>query len=352
MREIMKLRSMALAGTAMLALSTPALAQNPGWYLGLGVGYDQLESVRSTNPPMKFSTSYSGDAIYVGSAGYKWDAGMRLELELGFDAHDASKTISIGLPTITKPTLSGGTSTSSALLNFIYDWDFGNRWGLSLGGGVGAADVNHYERVSGAQAIQGAHTSFAWQGIAGLNFAVNDDVTLYADYRYRTAEVDNDFNSFGVMNGIHVLQHTEHVALFGVRWYLDRAAPPPPTPPPPPPPPLPPPPVKTFIVFFDFDKSNLTDKAEEVVAEAVRTAKANGFVKVLVTGHTDTVGSDQYNQALSIRRAQSVKDEMVRDGLDGGGISIAGKSFHEPLVPTGPGVREPQNRRAVIDLGG
>jgi hypothetical protein len=43
---------------------------------------------------------------------------------------------------------------------------------------------------------------------------------------------------------------------------------------------------------------------------------------------------------------------MVREGLDGGGIEIVGKSFHDPLVPTGPGVREPQNRRAVIDLGG
>jgi len=110
--------------------------------------------------------------------------------------------------------------------------------------------------------------------------------------------------------------------------------------------------VKTFIVFFDFDKSNLTEKAQEVVAEAVKTAKANGMVKVLVTGHTDTVGSDRYNQALSERRAQSVKDEMVREGMDGGTISIEGKSFHDPLVPTGPGVREPQNRRAVIDLGG
>ncbi len=110
--------------------------------------------------------------------------------------------------------------------------------------------------------------------------------------------------------------------------------------------------MKTYIVFFDFDKSNLTEKAQEVVAEAVKTAKANGFVKVLVVGHTDTVGSDKYNQALSVRRAQAVKDEMVREGLGGDGISIEGKSFHDPLVPTGPGVREPQNRRAVIDLGG
>jgi outer membrane protein OmpA-like peptidoglycan-associated protein len=109
--------------------------------------------------------------------------------------------------------------------------------------------------------------------------------------------------------------------------------------------------VKTFIVFFDFDKSNLTEKAVEVVQEAVKTAKANGMVRVMVTGHTDTVGSDAYNQALSERRANSVKDEMVREGMDGSTISMEGKSFHDPLVPTGPGVREPQNRRAVIDLG-
>jgi len=110
--------------------------------------------------------------------------------------------------------------------------------------------------------------------------------------------------------------------------------------------------VKTFIVFFDFDKSNLTAEAQSVVQQAVQTAKQNGFVRVVITGHTDTVGSDRYNQALSERRAASVKGEMVREGMDGNSIAIQGKSFHDPLVPTGPGVREPQNRRAVIDLGG
>ena len=70
-----------------------------------------------------------------------------------------------------------------------------------------------------------------------------------------------------------------------------------------------------------------------------------------IVGHTDTVGSDKYNMKLSMARAAAVKDEMVREGLDGSSIAIEGKSFHDPLVPTGPGVREPQNRRAVIDLG-
>jgi outer membrane protein OmpA-like peptidoglycan-associated protein len=109
--------------------------------------------------------------------------------------------------------------------------------------------------------------------------------------------------------------------------------------------------VRTFIVFFDFDQSNLTAEAQQVVAEAVRTARASGMVRVVVTGHTDTVGSQAYNQGLSERRATSVENEMVRLGLNANEIQTVGRSFTDPLVPTGPGVREPQNRRAVIDLG-
>ena len=105
-------------------------------------------------------------------------------------------------------------------------------------------------------------------------------------------------------------------------------------------------------MFFDFDKSNLTAEAQSTVTEAVAAAKRLGSVRVMVTGHTDTVGSQRYNQALSIRRAQAVKDEMVRQGIGADGIAIEGRSFNDPLVPTGPGVREPKNRRAVIDLGG
>jgi outer membrane protein OmpA-like peptidoglycan-associated protein len=109
--------------------------------------------------------------------------------------------------------------------------------------------------------------------------------------------------------------------------------------------------VHEFMVFFDFDKSALTPEARDVVDEAVRTAKANGAVRITVTGHTDTVGSFRYNQALSERRARTVKNEMVRMGMNAGDITTMGKSFSEPLIATGPGVREPQNRRAVIDLG-
>jgi outer membrane protein OmpA-like peptidoglycan-associated protein len=140
------------------------------------------------------------------------------------------------------------------------------------------------------------------------------------------------------------------------------AAPPPPPPPPNVPAPYvepaPPPPAaavilpaREFMVFFDFDKSNLTTEAREIVSAAVKTAKDRGAVRIVVTGHTDTVGSLRYNQALSERRANSVKAEMVKQGMEGAMIATVGKSFTDPLVTTGPGVREPQNRRAVIDIG-
>src|ERR1700704_1301664 len=65
-----------------------------------------------------------------------------------------------------------------------------------------------------------------------------------------------------------------------------------------PPAPTPPPAINRFIVFFDFDKSNLTAESMQVVAQAVKTAKDSGMVRITVTGHTDTVGSQRYNQAL------------------------------------------------------
>jgi outer membrane protein OmpA-like peptidoglycan-associated protein len=118
-----------------------------------------------------------------------------------------------------------------------------------------------------------------------------------------------------------------------------------------PPAPTPPPAINRFVVFFDFDKSNLTAESLQVVSLAVKTGKDSGMARIAVTGHTDTVGSQRYNQALSERRAKAVKTEMMRLGMVGTDITTIGKSFSEPLVATGPGVREPQNRRAMIDLG-
>jgi OOP family OmpA-OmpF porin len=119
------------------------------------------------------------------------------------------------------------------------------------------------------------------------------------------------------------------------------------TPAPPPPPPAPPP-VRNFLVFFDFDKSTLTPRAMDIVKEAANVAKAGQNARVTCTGHTDTAGPAAYNMALSLRRANTVKDGLVREGVAPEAITVIGRGEEALLVATADGVREPQNRRVEI----
>jgi outer membrane protein OmpA-like peptidoglycan-associated protein len=122
--------------------------------------------------------------------------------------------------------------------------------------------------------------------------------------------------------------------------------------PPPPPPPAPvaaaPEAQRQFQVFFDFDKSDITAAAADVITAAANTVKSGHIATVNVTGHTDTVGTVKYNQALSERRAAAVKAALIADGVSADEITAAGVGKTDLLVPTKDGVREPQNRRAVI----
>jgi outer membrane protein OmpA-like peptidoglycan-associated protein len=129
------------------------------------------------------------------------------------------------------------------------------------------------------------------------------------------------------------------------------AAPPPePTPAPPAAPAKAPEAQRQFQVFFDFDKSDITSAAAKVIEAAAEAVKAGNVVQLTVTGHTDTVGSAKYNQALSERRAAAVKGQLVTDGVSAGEIVATGVGKSGLLVPTADGVREPQNRRAEIVL--
>jgi hypothetical protein len=118
--------------------------------------------------------------------------------------------------------------------------------------------------------------------------------------------------------------------------------------PPPPEPPAPPPAVRNFMVFFDFDKSTLTPRALDIVKEAANVAKSGQDARVTCTGHTDTAGPAAYNLALSLRRANAVKNALVANGVSPMAIAVIGKGETALLVPTADGVREPQNRRVEI----
>ncbi|MGE0660176.1 MAG: Lpg1974 family pore-forming outer membrane protein [Reyranellaceae bacterium] len=119
----------------------------------------------------------------------------------------------------------------------------------------------------------------------------------------------------------------------------------------PPPAPAPAPvPKKNFLVFFDFDRSNITADAQRVITEAAAAAKAGNVSRIQLTGHTDRSGSDQYNMALSLRRGEAVKQALIRQGIPAASIAVIGRGESQPLVPTADGVREPQNRRVEILL--
>lgn len=100
-----------------------------------------------------------------------------------------------------------------------------------------------------------------------------------------------------------------------------------------------------FLVFFDFAKSNLTTDAKNTIAKA---AKVTGPARLIVVGHTDRAGPEDYNLRLSKRRADAVKAELVRLGVPANQIMAEGRGEADPLVPTADGVREPQNRRVEI----
>ncbi|HTJ62332.1 MAG TPA: OmpA family protein, partial [Alphaproteobacteria bacterium] len=109
---------------------------------------------------------------------------------------------------------------------------------------------------------------------------------------------------------------------------------------------------KSYLVFFDFNKSDLTPQAKDIVDTAAKNASATKVTQLTVTGHTDTVGSDAYNMRLSRRRAESVAAQLEKDGIASSEISIVAKGKRDLLVPTADGVREPQNRRVQIVFDG
>jgi outer membrane protein OmpA-like peptidoglycan-associated protein len=117
----------------------------------------------------------------------------------------------------------------------------------------------------------------------------------------------------------------------------------------PPPPPVatasPPPP---YLVFFDWDSAVVGPSGKEVITLAANTFKAVAPSTVQVTGFTDTSGSADFNQRLSVRRADAVAGVLVQDGVPQSALVVTGRGQNDLRVPTPDGVREPQNRRVEI----
>jgi OmpA-OmpF porin, OOP family len=356
----MKLRSALMAATvlAVPAIALPTLAKAQpitGLYVGAGAGYDYQANQKLTSGPGGLGGSrafYKGGFSGSGSVGYGLGNGLRFEIE-GIYLRASNKQLKPGFID-PKFDFHGYTEKYGAFGNVLYDIDVGLPYLYPyVGAGVGYLETNIPDGAvtgAGVDRISGKSGSFAYQGIAGVAVPIPPvpGLSLTAEYHYiGTTHKEKFAGSFeGESSKFTFGPDVNQTVLIGLRYAFN-------TPSPPPPPPAPvmapaPAPARTYLVFFDWDKYNLTPRAKEIIAEAADNSTHVQYTQIEVNGYTDTSGTPSYNLGLSIRRAKSVQAQLIADGVPASAISIAGFGETHLLVPTGPGVREPQNRRVEI----
>jgi outer membrane protein OmpA-like peptidoglycan-associated protein len=210
-----------------------------------------------------------------------------------------------------------------------------------VGVGAGAAFIN--ASLLGGSA---SSTQFAYQAILGVGYNIDPMFRINLEARYYGTTTPN-FNYSGNLGGTAYTlsgspQNNNISALVSLQIRFGApavmAAPPP----------APAAAAPSFMVFFDWDRSNLSAQALNTIKQAANQFKAKGNARITATGHTDTSGPENYNMALSLRRANAVKDALVREGVPATAISVVGRGEQGLLVQTADGVREPQNRRVEI----
>lgn len=111
----------------------------------------------------------------------------------------------------------------------------------------------------------------------------------------------------------------------------------------------PPAPV-SFTVYFLIGSDEFTEESKATVNALLAEMARRPSPEIAVIGHTDRLGTDQTNDALSLQRAQRVKEMLIQRGVPAERISVAGRGEREPLVPTADEVAEPRNRRVEINV--
>jgi outer membrane protein OmpA-like peptidoglycan-associated protein len=107
---------------------------------------------------------------------------------------------------------------------------------------------------------------------------------------------------------------------------------------------------KSFLVYFLEGKDEFTDESRVEFEKILSELRDRGAPDVLVIGHTDRVGNLQFNDRLSLQRAERVRGELVKLGIAQARIQVAGRGEREPLVSTEDEIAEPRNRRVEISV--
>jgi outer membrane protein OmpA-like peptidoglycan-associated protein len=364
----MKFRIALLTATVLAApMALPHLAKAQpvnGLYVGAGGGYSAEERIKPKNfvnggtevpgfAKLSLRDGYTGEA----SVGYGFGNGFRVELEGDYFNNRANNEAIYlnGLPS-SGDKATGYEQKYGAFLNGLYDFDVGLPWMFPyVGGGVGYQIVDYHNVGVSYAAVNKNKDALAYQGIAGIAFPIAPVVGLSATVEYRFVGLTGSRKVNGTSDGTAFSAKFGHEynnsVLVGLRYAFNVAPPAPPAPAPAPVAAAPAPaPAKTYLVFFDWDKYSLTPRATDIIAQAASDSKTQQTTTIAVNGYTDTSGTPVYNQGLSVRRAKAVEAQLVTDGVPPSEITAQGFGDTNLLVPTGPGVREPQNRRVEIIL--
>ncbi len=359
----MSLKKTLLAAAAVVALPVLAQAQPiSGLYLGAGVGANwqqdtdlkgSVNNAAGTKIENEFEVGYVG----VLSLGWGFGNGLRAEIEGSYRSNDVSDTRVGGASFANRGSGTGTAVSYGAMANILYDFDLGSSLGgivPYIGGGVGYI-WHDYQDVgvsfsNGDKTVYNGDTgAFGYQAILGaaLPIASVPGLAVTAEYRFM-GTLGHDIN--GTVNRTGQPQvrlnsdvdNFNHSLLIGLRYAFNAA----------PARPVAVAPMaaaRTFLVFFDWSKADLTDRARQIIGEAA-SSRGAGVTRIEVNGFTDRSGPADYNMQLSIRRANAVAAELVRRGVPRNEIVTRGFGEENNLVPTADGVREPQNRRVEIIL--
>ena len=310
-----KLFAAALMVVAPVAVQAQSINAQEGFYIGAGGGAAWF--IGSTSNV----DTWTGWAV-GGKAGYDF-VGPRLELEAGYGQIPTSANIP-------GTAINGKVGQLTVMANLLYDFMPTSVITPYIGAGAGVAFVDSNSSLGSTQ--------FAYQAMLGVAYNVNEQLRFGIEGRYVGTTSPSVNTPFGNVS----FQNNNILALAGVtyKFVAPAAAPPPPAPPTVAPP--------SFMVFFDWDRANLSAQALTTIRQAAGAYKQKGNARITATGHTDTSGTEAYNMALSLRRANAVKDALVREGVPATAIAVVGRGEQGLLVPTGPNVREPQNRRVEI----
>jgi OOP family OmpA-OmpF porin len=369
----------ALVAAPLLASGVASAQPVTGVYIGAGAGVNWLNNpehvdVRNGLGGARDNAGKIGSKVGWGgvlSLGYGFGNGVRAEIEGNYRENEVDKIRGFGLAPVGR--VGGFQRSYGVMANAFYDFDFAN-FGLGqsifqpyvgVGAGYVWTDMNNVRGNGGAgqnstiysddaagrfayQGIAGVATPLTWLGVTGLS--------LTAEYRFMgtleprlDASVRNNVTG-ATSRGKIEPENMNHSVMLGLRYALFQ---PPPAPPPvaeAPPPAAMPAPARTYLVFFDWDRADLTTRAREIIGEAAQNSRRVQATRIEVAGHADRSGTPQYNQRLSQRRADAVAAELVTRGIGRNEISVTAFGESRPLVPTADGVREPQNRRVEIVL--